>query len=203
MTLVVGFRRISRRELPFSPMSLSPARAALAEHLHAHAIRTDGPFTLRSGAVSDWYLDARQTTFSGAGALLVGAAVHEALKDVDAVGGLTMGADPVAMGTAMYAASLGQPLNAFSIRKEAKDHGTGGRLVGPVGTGSRVAMVEDTTTTGGAFFEAMDVAGSEGLEIVQAIVLVDRSGGRVTERMAGRGVDYTIILRPEDLGFTA
>ncbi len=183
-------------------MTLSTAQAALAEHLHANAIRTDGPFTLRSGAVSDWYLDARQTTFDGAGALLVGAAVFENLTDVDAVGGLTMGADPVAMGTSMYATQQGRDLKAFSIRKEAKDHGTGGRLVGPVKPGDRVSMVEDTTTTGGAFFEAMDVAIAEGLAVVQAIVLVDRSGGRVTELMKQRGVEYSIVLKPEQLGFS-
>ena len=184
-------------------MTMSQARSALAEHLHSHAIRTDGPFTLRSGAMSDWYLDARQTTFSGAGALLVGAAIFEQLDDVDAVGGLTMGADPVALGTAMHAAQNGASLKAFSIRKEAKDHGIGGRLVGPVSPGDRVAMVEDTTTTGGAFFEAMDVALEEGLHVVQAVVLVDRSGDKVSELMKRRGVKYSIVLRPEDLGFSA
>ena len=183
-------------------MTLSDTKAALAEHLHANAIRTDGPFTLRSGAVSDWYLDARQTTFSGDGALLVGAAVLDELGEVDAVGGLTMGADPVAMGTAMYASLHGRALRAFSIRKEPKDHGIGGRLAGPVNAGDRVAMVEDTTTTGGAFFEAIDVAVAEGLDIVQAVVLVDRSGGKVTELMARRGVKYSIVLLPEQLGFS-
>ena len=188
-------------KVPSISMSLSVAQAALAQHLHTNAIRTDGPFTLRSGATSDWYLDARQTTFSGAGALLVGAAVLEQLGDVEAVGGLTMGADPVAMGTAMYATRHGRTLRAFSIRKEAKDHGTGGRLVGPVGEGDRVAMVEDTTTTGGAFFEAIDVAEAEGLDVVQAVVLVDRSSGLVSQLMEERGIKYSIVLLPSQLGF--
>ena len=181
-------------------MPLTARQAALAEHLQANAIRTDGPFTLRSGAVSDWYLDARQTTFSGAGALLVGAAVLEQLDDVVAVGGLTMGADPVAIGTAMYASLHGFQLRAFSIRKEVKDHGAGGRLAGPVSPGDRVAMVEDTTSTGGAFFEAIDVAMAEGLEVVQAVVLVDRSGDKVSELMKQRRLKYSIVLRPEQLG---
>ncbi len=180
---------------------LSAAQAALADHLLARAIRTDGPFTLRSGAVSSWYLDARQTTFSGEGAALVGAAVLEVLEPVDAVGGLTMGADPVALSTAMLAAQLGRSLAAFSIRKETKAHGTGGRLVGPVSAGDRVAVLEDTTTTGGAFFEAIDVATAEGLDIVQAIAVVDRSGAIVGKRMADRGIDYRAILTPSDLGF--
>lgn len=180
---------------------LSAAQAALAAHLHAHAIRTDGPFTLRSGAVSEWYLDARQTTFSGEGAALVGQAVLEALAPVGAVGGLTMGADPVAMATAMLAARQGRHLVAFSIRKAPKQHGTGGRLVGPVSPGDRVAVLEDTTTTGGAFFEAIDVAMAEGLDVVQAIAVVDRSGAVVGKRMADRGIDYQPILTPADLGF--
>ena len=110
------------------------------------------------------------------------------------------GADPVAMGTAMYASLHGLQLRAFSIRKEAKDHGAGGRLAGPVSPGDRVAVVEDTTSTGGAFFEAIDVAMAEGLDVVQAVVLVDRSGARVSELMEQRGVKYNIVLRPEQLG---
>ena len=174
---------------------------SLIAHLRANALRTDGPFTLRSGAVSSWYLDARQTTFSGEGALLVGAAVLDILKpDVEAVGGLTMGADPIAMATAMVAAQRGRTLRAFSIRKEPKDHGTGGRLVGPVGEGSRVAIVEDTTTTGSAALEAMDAATEAGLEVVQAIVLVDRSGGAGEEHFAARNVPYAAMITPSDLG---
>jgi len=174
---------------------------SLIAHLRANALRTDGPFTLRSGAESSWYLDARQTTFSGEGALLVGAAVLDILKpDVEAVGGLTMGADPIAMATAMVAAQRGRTLRAFSIRKEPKDHGTGGRLVGPVGEGSRVAIVEDTTTTGSAALEAMDAATEAGLEVVQAIVLVDRSGGVGEEHFAARNVPYAAMITPSDLG---
>lgn len=174
----------------------------LIEHLATHAIRTDGPFTLRSGMVSDWYLDARQTTFDGEGAWAVGRAVLERLDaETEAVGGLTIGADPIAMATAMVAASSGRSLKAFSIRKEAKDHGTGGRLVGPVGPGSRVTMLEDTTTTGSAVIEAAHAAIDEGLVIIQAITLVDRSGGVAADALAAMGIPYTALLRPDDLGF--
>ena len=129
--------------------------ADLITHLTEHAVRTDGPFTLRSGAVSDWYLDARQTTFSGVGARFVGEVMLDFIPtDVAAVGGLTMGADPVALATAISAVSRDRSLVAFSIRKESKDHGTGGRLVGPVAPGTRVANGEDTTSTGGAMVEA-------------------------------------------------
>ena len=145
-------------------------------------------------------MDARQTTFSGEGALLVGAAVWEFLDTVDGVGGMTMGADPIAVATAIHAAGMGYPLKAFSIRKAAKDHGMGGRLVGPVGRGDRVAMLEDTTTTGGTLIEAIDVAEKQDLEVIQVVVLVDRSRGKTEQRVTERGIGYAAVLRPHDLG---
>lgn len=183
-------------------MTLSARQAAVARHLHSNAIRTDGPFVLSSGRVSDWYLDARQTTFSGEGARLVGSAVWEQLADADAVGGMTMGADPIAVATAVHAAGQGSPVKAFSIRKAAKGHGTGGRLVGPVRAGDRVVMLEDTVTTGGTLLDAIEVAQSEGLRIVQVVVLVDRSGGEANRRISAAGIPYTAVLRPEDLGLS-
>jgi orotate phosphoribosyltransferase len=179
-------------------------RDALIEHLVTNALRTDGPFTLRSGEEAEWYLDARQTTFAGSGAPLVGEAILEVLDpEVDAVGGMTLGADPVAMATAMVAASHGRDLRAFSIRKEEKDHGIGGRLVGPVEPGMQVAMIDDTTTTGSAAGEATDVALEAGLEVVQAIVLVDRSDGLALERFHERGIPFVAIVTPADLGVGA
>lgn len=176
-------------------------RDALIEHLKTHALRTDGPFTLRSGAVSSWYLDARQTTFDGRGAWVVGRAICEVLApEVEAVGGMTMGADPIAIATAMVAAENGHGLKAFSIRKTAKDHGIGGRLVGPVGPGARVAILEDTTTTGGAAVEAARHALEEGLVIVQAIALVDRSEGLAARNFAELGIPYVALTTPSDLG---
>lgn len=175
------------------------ARDALIDHLKRHALRTDGPFNLSSGGVSSWYLDGRQTTFDGIGARLVGAAVLSVLEnDVTAVGGLTMGADPVAVATAIAGAERG--LRAFSIRKEAKDHGTGGRLVGPVTADDRVAVVDDTITTGSAFIEAIDVLVDAGIAIAQAVAVVDRSGGRVAERLGDRGVPFQALVTPADLG---
>ncbi|HEX7099074.1 MAG TPA: orotate phosphoribosyltransferase [Acidimicrobiia bacterium] len=175
-----------------------PPRQALIDHLRTHSLRTDGPFRLASGAVADWYMDARQTTFSGSGSVLVAEAVLEVLDPgVEAVGGMTMGADPIAVATATHS---GGRLNAFSIRKADKDHGTGGRLVGPVTSGQRVAILEDTTTTGGAFLEAVDVAESSGLVVVQAISLFDRSGGTVGSLMASRSLPYVALVLPADLG---
>ena len=112
----------------------------------------------------------------------------EVLSDeVDAVGGMTMGADPIAVATALVAAEYGSSLVAFSIRKTEKDHGTGGRLVGPVQGGMRVAILEDTTTTGSAAVEAASYAIDQGLVVVQAIALVDRSSGAARRNFAEMG----------------
>lgn len=176
-------------------------KQALIRHLRAHAVRTDGPFVLRSGETSSWYIDARQTTFDGEGASLVGRAVLvEVPSDVVAVGGMTMGADPIAVATAIAGAGSGRALVSFSIRKEAKDHGVGGRLVGPVGAGDRVVALEDTTTTGSALAEAIAALRDEGIEVVKAVALVDRSGGAAASRMEAIGVPYVALVTPPELG---
>ena len=177
---------------------------ALLDHLRTNALRTDGPFTLRSGAVSDWYLDARMTTFSGEGARLVGEAIADVLDPgVEAVGGMTMGADPIAVATAIAATNRGRQLAAFSIRKEAKDHGLAGRLVGPLTPGMRVAVLEDTTTTGGAAVEAARYLIDEGIEVVQAVALVDRSSGKAASNFAELNIPHVALVVPDDLGVPA
>ncbi len=176
-------------------------KSVLVAHLRTHAIRTDGPFTLRSGETSSWYIDARQTTFSGTGARTVGAAVLEHVPpEASAVGGMTMGADPIAVATAMIAAEQGRELLSFSIRKEAKDHGVGGRLVGPVSAGDKVVALEDTTTTGSALAEAIDALMDVGVEVVRAISLVDRSNGATERRIQQLGVPYVALVTATDLG---
>ena len=181
-------------------LTVGSVHRALADHLRSHALRV-GDFTLRSGMRSDWYVDARATTFSGEGARLVAAAVLSVLDPgVTALGGPTQGADPIAVATAVVAAGEGRSLKAFSVRARAKEHGVGGRLVGPVGRGDTVAVVEDTTTTGGSLLEAADVLAGEGITVAQAVVLVDRSGGRVAEAFAERGIPYRALLLPVDLG---
>jgi orotate phosphoribosyltransferase len=173
----------------------------LVEHLRDHALRTDGPFTLRSGRVSSWYLDARQTTYDGAGALLVGAAVTKVLDPtVAAIGGMTMGADPIAVAAALVATQSGRHLRSFSVRKATKEHGLGGRLVGPVGPGDVVAAVDDTVTTGGALFDSIDAMIEHGLSVAQVICLVDRSDGRVAAECRRRGLPYTALVTPAALG---
>lgn len=179
----------------------SDVRRRLIDHLRNHSVRTDGPFTLRSGAVSDWYIDARQTTFDGLGAAAVADAILAVLEaDVAAIGGMTMGADPIAIATAVRAGQQGRNLRAFSIRKSEKDHGTGGRLVGPIRTGEVVAIVDDTVTTGGALLESIQVAKAAGLEVAQVLSIVDRSGGRVGEVVAATGHRYAALVDVAELG---
>ncbi len=159
---------------------------------------TDGPYRLSSGIESDWYLDGRQTTYDGTGGKLVGRCVLEVLDpSATVVGGMTMGADPIAVAAALMADG---PLRAFSVRKEAKGHGTGGRLVGPIHAGDRAVVVEDTVTTGGSMAAAVAVLQSEGVQVVQAVVLVDRSSGAATARLAEYDVPLVSLLTPQDLG---
>jgi orotate phosphoribosyltransferase len=106
----------------------------------------------------------------------------------------------VALAVAMVGSANGRPLRAFSIRKEAKDHGAGGRLVGPLAFVDVVAVVEDTVTTGAALLEAVGVLVDAGIEVVQAICLVDRSGGAGGRRIRERGIPFVSLLRPADLG---
>lgn len=177
---------------------MDSSKAALIEHLRRRALRTDGPFRLASGATSAWYLDGRQTTFDGPGGRLVAAAVNDVLvDDVTAIGGMTMGADPIAVATVVMAE---RPLKAFSVRKAEKDHGLEGRLVGPVTDSDVVAVVEDTTTTGGSMAEAIAILESEGVAVVQAITLVDRSGGAAAAMIAAAGIELVSLVTPADLG---
>lgn len=133
--------------------------------------------------------------------MVVGRAVLAVLADsVTAVGGMTMGADPIAVAVALEAAHVGRSLRAFSVRKEAKGHGVGGRLVGPLRGDDRVAVVEDATTTGGALMEAVGVLTDTGHQVVQAVALVDRSGGVVAARMLEQGTPYRALVTAADLG---
>jgi orotate phosphoribosyltransferase len=139
---------------------------------------------LASGRESDFYFDGKQTTLHKEGGLLVGRLFYEAIKDVpgvQAVGGITLGADPIATATSIAALLDGNPLHAFIIRKEPKGHGTGQWLEGrknlPAGT--RVVIVEDVVTTGGSSMKAVRRAEEEGLEVLGIVALVDREeGGR-------------------------
>lgn len=142
-----------------------------------------GRFTLASGRESTLYIDARLTTMSPEGLSLIGPLGLEALREaawsVAAIGGLTLGADPISYAVAYASAGMTTPLRAFTVRKEAKSHGTGKRIEGPFQAGDRVAIVEDVITTGGSALKAIDAVRAAGGEVAGVLALVDREeGGR-------------------------
>ena len=174
--------------------------AALVAHLLEHSVRT-GDFTLKSGRRSSWFIDSKQTACDPDGVLLMaGAALAVVPDDATAIGGLTVGADPVAYGVAAVAATRGRRLRSFTIRKEAKDHGVTGRLAGPLRAGDSVVVTEDPVTRGTSRFEAVDVIGELGAEVVLIMPLVDR-GGTCAAMAAGAGIPYRPLVTAEDLGF--
>lgn len=176
------------------------AHDALVAHLLEHAVRT-GDFTLKSGKKSSWFIDAKQTTCSPDGMLLVAEAALAVLPDdVTAVGGLTMGADAAAFAIAAVAATQGRSLRAFSVRKEAKDHGGGGRIAGALEPGDKVAITEDAVTRGVSMLEAAAVVREAGAEPVLLLPVVDR-GGTVTAMAAEQGIPVIALVTAPDLGF--
>jgi orotate phosphoribosyltransferase len=147
----------------------------------SYKYRPEQPFKLASGRESPYYVDCRPTTHNARGLALIGEIFFEMVKDlgVQAVGGLTMGADPIAHAVALTSYLKGRPLNAFSVRKSSKGHGTGGLVVGDVHPGDKVVIVEDVITTGGSTIQAIRAAREFGLKVVKVLVLVDREeGGR-------------------------
>lgn len=152
-----------------------------------------GEFTLASGRRSDFYVDARLTTMSPEGLRLIGEAGRDALErsgwSPDSVGGLTMGADPIAYAIAYASAATPRPLRAFSVRKEAKAHGTGKRVEGPFREGDVVAVVEDVITSGGSALSAIEAVGQAGGRVAGVLALLDREeGGRARIEAAGYSV---------------
>lgn len=179
---------------------LDPARDALRAHVLEHSLKT-GTFTLKSGASSSWFLDTKQTACRPDGIVLVAdAALAVVPDDATAIGGLTMGADPVAFGIAAIAAARGRHLRSFSVRKEAKDHGVTGRIAGALAPGDRVVITEDTVTRGTSIMEAVDAVQAFGAEPVLITVIVDR-GGTCGAMAAERGIPFVPLLTAPDLGF--
>ncbi len=174
-------------------------RQQLIKLLAERSVRR-GQFTLASGMSSDIYLDARITTMSPEGLALIGPLAIEAVRAagwiLDAIGGLTLGADPIAYSMS-YTSNLMPPLlRAFSVRKEAKTHGTGQLIEGPFHHSDRVAVIEDVITTGASALRAIDTIRSRGGIIKGVLALVDREvGGRKTIEIAGYSVVSLIRLR--------
>jgi orotate phosphoribosyltransferase len=179
---------------------LDPARTALRDHVLAHSLKR-GDFTLKSGAKSTWFLDTKQTACRPDGMLLMAdVALSLIPDDAEAIGGLTIGADPVAYAVAAIAATRGRSLRSFTVRKEAKDHGVTGRLAGALQPGDRVVITEDTVTRGTSIMEAVEVVRAFGAHPVLITVIVDR-GGTCGAMAEAAGIPFRPMLTAPDLGF--
>lgn len=180
---------------------LPPTLHALREHVLAYSVKR-GDFTLKSGATSTWFIDTKQTACRPDGIVLVADAMLAVIPDdATAIGGLTMGADPVAFGVAAIAAERGRNLRSFSVRKESKDHGVTGRIAGALQPGDRVVITEDTVTRGTSLMEAVDAVRAFGADPVLVTLIVDR-GNTCVAMCEAAGVAYAPLLTRADLALT-
>jgi orotate phosphoribosyltransferase len=157
-------------------------------------------FKLVSGRLSQFYVNCKPTTLSPRGMFLTGHLVYEAIRDMDiaGVGGLTFGADPIAMATAFVSELQGHPIQAFSIRKTQKDHGMIRWIEGDLHPGDRVVIIDDVVTTGGSTIKAIERARQEGMQVVKVVILVDRQEGGL-ENIRTYVPDIAVIITRDDL----
>jgi orotate phosphoribosyltransferase len=172
--------------------------ALLTERSFAH--RPDRPFQLSSGKTSPYYLDGKKTTLDARGAILVGRLLFERLRGrgIAAVGGLTLGADPVALAVAMTSELNGEPMRAFIVRKEPKGHGTDNWIEGGLDPASRVAVVEDIVTSGRSVCLAIERIKAAGHAIAAVLALVDREEGGAEAVKQAAGVSLESLFRLSD-----
>jgi orotate phosphoribosyltransferase len=177
-------------------------RERLIELLQRDALKL-GAFTLASGRSSHYYVDGRKVTLSAKGAALIGAGVLDLLlKEVaiDAIGGLSLGADPIVGATLAQAAGAGLGhLTGFLVRKEVKGHGTGKLVEGPLEPGSKVAIVDDVATTGASSLQAVQAVQAMGCKVIVVIAVLDRLEGAAAA-FAARGLPFHALLTIRDLG---
>ncbi|MDA1202609.1 MAG: orotate phosphoribosyltransferase [Planctomycetota bacterium] len=164
-----------------------------------------GTFTLASGKTASYYLDAKQVVLDAHGSMLVGRAILERLEALGslpyAVGGMSIGADPVTSAVVTMAGVAGRPLKGFMVRKEAKGHGMQRFVEGPVEPGQRVVIVEDVITTGGSSLVAIDRVQEFGLVVERVVTVIDRLAG-AAETLAGRGIPLESLVTIQDLGLS-
>lgn len=175
---------------------------ALKELFRERALKF-GDFTLASGKKATHYLDGKQITLHSKGLQLVSEGFLELLdtNEVDAVGGMSIGADPIAAGVLSAAAANGQELLGFLVRKESKGHGTNKYVEGPVQPGMKVAIVEDVVTTGGSSLLAIERVEDFGCEVVQVLTIIDRMEGGAAN-FKDNGYAFESLLTIEDFGIT-
>lgn len=180
---------------------MNSARQKLIDYIAADAV-FHGEFTLTSGKKASYYIDLRRVSLDHRVAPLIGQVMVDLIadvRDVDAVGGLTMGADPIAAAVLHQGAALGKEYDAFVVRKEPKDHGRGRQVEGPDLAGKRVIVLEDTSTTGGSPLKAIESLLKVGAEIVAVAVVVDRATG-AKEIIEAAGYPYLYAIGLDDLG---
>ena len=157
-------------------------------------------FKLASGTISDTYIDCKKTTLTAKGSYLIGNIFFDRIShlNVDAIGGLTLGADPIALAVAQISYSKNHPINAFIVRKDPKEHGLKQAIEGDVKQGDNVIIVDDVITTGSSTIKAIQRAREFGLNIIKVIVLVDRQeGGKAN--ILDQNVDLEAITTKQDL----
>ena len=177
-------------------------REQLQELIRQQALKF-GDFTLASGKKASFYLDCRQVTLDSQGAKLIGAAMLDliAANLPAAVGGMSLGADPIVGAIITTAGAHGLPLKGFMVRKEAKSHGTQKFVEGPVESGQRVVIVEDVVTTGGSSLLAIERAEAVGLKVEKVLAIIDRlEGGR--QAFESRGYALETLFTVKDFGIT-
>ena len=181
---------------------LARDRERLKELLREHSLMF-GEFTLRSGKKSSFYFDSKRTTLLPEGAYLVAAEVlhtlREARVEAEAIGGMTLGADPIVCPVAALSHLDGPPLRAFIVRKEAKEHGTGRQIEGLLEPGSRVVVVDDVVTTAGSTLRAIEAVEAAGHTVAAVVCIVDREEGG-TEKLSSRWRFLPIFRRTEIFG---
>ena len=179
---------------------LADDTAALIEQIKKLAV-VHGTVTLSSGRTADYYVDMRRVTLDGAAAPLIGRVMRDVVSDWDfsAVGGLTLGADPVATAMLHAAAAAGDRLDAFVVRKAEKAHGLQRRIEGAPVAGRRVLAVDDTSTTGGSVLTAVQALREAGAQVVGVAVIVDRDTG-ARQAIEAEGLAYRFAVSAHDLG---
>jgi orotate phosphoribosyltransferase len=183
---------------------MASAREKLLSLLAEKSFRL-GSFKLSSGGTSDYYIDCRLTTLDAAGALATGEAVLNEIRDrgwqVDAIGGLTMGADPIVVAASVISAQQGKPINGFLVRKAEKTHGTGQRVEGFREKGARVVIVDDVCTTGASTIQAIEAAREFGFEVSAVLCLVERqeARGRVNVEKAASPAPFAALFTADDV----
>ena len=173
-------------------------RAALREILLQRSLRF-GDFTLSSGARSSYYIDVRQTSLDPKGALLIARLLYPTLREagVEAVGGLSLGADPIVGAVTVWSELQGHGLSGFLVRKEAKTHGAAKRIEGPFREGLKVAIVDDVITKGGSALTAFEAAREAGADVRIVACVVDRGEGGA-EEFSKRGVSYHALFQIQE-----